>query len=150
MENPMNQWMITRGTPMTWPPFKSACFGSSTRFKVSRWFGQIRKKRCRWLVDAGGVPLQLASVMLCQFPVLSSMSCCWHAVGRHTIRSSNMATAVAGKCWETPFKWRFIAGKIIYKWVIFHCHVCLPEGQCLHVYQMDLIDACRGARYQAG
>ena len=41
---------------------------------------------------------------VCQFLVLSSMSCCWHAVGRHTIRSSNMAIAVAGKCWENPLK----------------------------------------------
>jgi hypothetical protein len=30
---------------------------------------------------------------------------------------------------ENPVnKWRFLAGKIIYKWVIFHGYVKLPEG----------------------
>ena len=29
--------------------------------------------------------------------------------------------------WENHYKWRFLAGKIIYKWWIFTCRVWLPE-----------------------
>ena len=29
---------------------------------------------------------------------------------------------------EFPHKWRF-PWKIIYKWVIFHCHLCVPESK---------------------
>ena len=33
--------------------------------------------------------------------------------------------------WKIPYKWRFIAGKIIYKWVIFHGYV--SHNQRVHV-----------------
>ena len=33
--------------------------------------------------------------------------------------------------WKIPYKWRFLAGKIIYKWAIFHGYVKWQEGtQC--------------------
>ena len=33
--------------------------------------------------------------------------------------------------WKIPYLWRFIAGKIIYKWVIFHGYV--SHNQRVHV-----------------
>jgi hypothetical protein len=30
--------------------------------------------------------------------------------------------------WKSQSKWRFLAGQIIYKWVIFHSYAKEPEG----------------------
>jgi len=41
------------------------------------------------------------------------------------------------KIWENPYKWRILAGEIIYKWWIFNClvtaGVLLMSGEITHV-----------------
>ena len=40
--------------------------------------------------------------------------------------------------WENPYSWRFVAGKIIYKWIVFKCHVWLPKAiQARYIFAAD-------------